>query len=185
MKNIPNILTVSRILLLPLIIALLFLEWTVGAPAIWGALFLYVFCSITDFLDGWLARKFNQISAFGTFMDPISDKIFVGVLLVALVGIDRLPDVWMVPVFFIIAREFLVSGIREYLGPKNVQMPVTVLAKWKTALQMVSIGVLIVGPHTPYTLLTGQLLLLAAAIVTVITGGQYLKVGLEHLKKTA
>ncbi len=183
MNNIPNILTISRLLMLPLIVALLYFERIVGAPAVFGALFLYVIACLTDFLDGWLARKLKQTSAFGTFMDPISDKIFVGVLLIVIVAIGRLPDFWIIPVLFIMARELLVSGLREYLGPKNIQMPVTMLAKWKTTLQMLSLGFLIVGLQAPYALITGQLLLVAAAIVTIITGGNYLKAGLEHMKK--
>ncbi len=185
MTNVPNILTIARLILLPFIIVLLYLEREVGVTAIWSALFLYIIAAITDFLDGWLARKWNQISLFGTFMDPISDKIFVAVLLVVFIDLGRLTGLWVIPVVFILSRELLVSGLREYLGPHNVQMPVSKIAKWKTAAQMLSLGFLIVGPHIAHMLLAGQILLIVAAIITVITGGQYLKVGLEHMKKMA
>ncbi len=182
MLNLPNILTLSRMLLLPVIVWLFFMEAQWGVRAVWWALGLYAFASITDFFDGYLARKLNRVSEFGTFLDPISDKIFVGSLLVLLVGFDRLDGVWVVPVLLIFFREFLVSGLREFLGPKNVQMPVTNLAKYKTALQMLSLGFLIVGGHVDYTLEIGRIMLCAAAGLTLITGWGYLKAGLPHMK---
>ncbi len=185
MKNVPNILTVARLILLPFIIALFFLEDKMGVHAMWSALFLYVIAAITDFLDGWVARKYNIISPFGTFMDPISDKIFVATLLIVFVAFGRLDGIWIIPVVAILGREFLVSGLREYLGPHNVKMPVSQLAKWKTAIQMLSLGFLIIGPYIPYGLDIGQSTLIIAAIITVVTGAQYLKVGLEHMRKMA
>jgi cardiolipin synthase (CMP-forming) len=182
MTNLPNILTVSRIFILPVIIALFFLENDLGEAAMWSALALYAIAALTDFFDGWLARKWKITSSFGTFMDPVSDKIFVAALLVTFIAFGRLPDLWIIPVLAILIREFMVSGLREFLGPKNVQMPVTKLAKWKTATQMFSLGFLIIGPYVPYTLEAGQFLLIAAAIIAVITGGQYLKAGMPYLK---
>jgi len=179
MLNIPNLMTLGRLALLPFIIALLY---SGGSEATWIALGLYVVAALTDFFDGYLARKLNQISAFGTFLDPISDKIFVGVLLVALVGFGRLEGLWMIAAFVIIARELLVSGLREFLGPHNVQMPVTKLAKWKTATQMLSLGFLIVGNLAIGALLAGQLLLVLAAALTAITGWAYLMTGLRYMK---
>lgn len=179
MFTLPNIMTLGRLALLPFIIALLYGG---TANAIWLALALYIIAAFTDFFDGYFARKLNQISAFGTFLDPISDKIFVGLLLVALVDVGRLPDLWIIAAFVIIARELLVSGLREFLGPHNVQMPVTRLAKWKTATQMLSLGFLIVGNLVIGSLLAGQLLLALAASLTAITGWSYLQVGLRYMK---
>lgn len=175
----------SRILLLPLMMVCFFLEPVYGATASWVCLALYIVSAVTDFIDGWAARKFNQISAFGTFLDPIADKIFVGCLLVLLVGFGRLDGVWMIPVLLILFREFLISGLREFLGPHDVKLPVTNLAKWKTTLQMLSLGFLVIAPVLPYTLEIGRYSLAAAAILTLVTGWGYVKAGLEVMRKMA
>ena len=176
MFTIPNILTLSRIVLLPILI------WMIYAGYSWLALALYIFCAITDFLDGWLARKMNSVTAFGTFLDPISDKIFVALLLLALVDTGPLSGIWVIPVGIILIREFLISGLREFLGPKNIKVPVTKLAKWKTTVQMLCLGFLIVSPALQQALLAGQLLTLLAAILTAITGWSYLKAGWPHIR---
>ena len=183
MLNIPNLLTISRIVILPVIITLILMEGAWGEMAVWGGLGLYIIACITDYLDGWLARKMNQSTAFGTFLDPISDKIFVGALLIVFAGLHRIYGVWLIPAILIIAREFLVSGLREYLGPKNIQLPVTKLAKWKTAAQMIATGLLIIGPYVPHGLMVGHWALTLAAIITVITGWGYMKAGLDHMRK--
>ena len=181
MKNIPNYLTYLRILLIPIVIGLLYADQT---WAIWAALFFYIVASVTDFLDGYLARKWQVESAVGKFLDPISDKIFIASLLVALVGFDRVDGYWMIPVIVILMREFLVSGMREFLGPLNIQLPVSKLAKWKTTIQMVALGFLVVGDYghviLPNTLQIGQWGLTIAAFLTVITGWSYIKTGLQH-----
>ncbi|MGH1399308.1 MAG: CDP-diacylglycerol--glycerol-3-phosphate 3-phosphatidyltransferase [Alphaproteobacteria bacterium] len=182
MLNLPNILTIARILILPLMFACFLLETSYGASAIWACFVLYVIASVTDFFDGWIARKYNLITAFGTFLDPISDKIFVGCLMVILVGFGRLEGVWLIPVLLIMFREFLVSGLREFLGPKNIQMPVTNLAKWKTASQMVALGFIILAPIVPLADIGGKALLCIAALLTLITGFSYMKAGWAHLK---
>lgn len=180
MLNLPNILTITRILLLPL----MFVCFLNETPTVtWVCFGLYVLAALTDFFDGWAARKFNQISAFGTFLDPISDKIFVGCLLVLLVGFGRLEGVWIIPVLLILFREFLISGLREFLGPHDVKLPVTKLAKWKTTFQMVALGFLILAPALPYVGIVGQWALLLAAILTLITGWGYVKAGMDVIKK--
>lgn len=196
LKQLPNILTVSRIVLLPVLIGLFFVP---GAAAAWTALWIYIFCAVTDFLDGYIARKFGSTSGFGTFLDPISDKIMVGSLLLTLAAFDRLHDGWIIPAIVILMREFLISGLREYLGPKNISVPVSKLAKWKTGLQMTALGFLIIGHYgdgameavfgmlvpgegtVAGALLTGQILLAAAAVITMITGWNYVKVGFRHI----
>lgn len=182
LRHLPNILTVSRIVLLPVLIGLFFVA---GPVAAWAALAIYIFCAVTDFLDGYLARKYGSISGFGTFLDPISDKIFVAALLLALATFDRLDGFWMIPAIVILAREFLISGLREFLGPQNVKVPVSPLAKWKTGLQMTALGFLVIGDYgnviVPETLLIGQFLLTVAAIITLVTGWNYLKVGFRHI----
>ena len=167
--------------MLPVLIGLLFVP---GAAAAWAALFLYILSSVTDFFDGWLARKYEVVSGFGTFLDPISDKVFVAALLVALTAIDRLDGVWILPTLIILAREFLVSGMREFLGPKNIKLPVSAAAKWKTTLQMIALGFLVIGPYgdiiIPHTTLIGQITLSVAAILTIWTGWIYLRTGARY-----
>lgn len=183
MHNLPNILTFFRIAILPIIIGLFFVP---EAWAAWTALGLYTLACVTDFLDGYLARAMKTVSPLGTFLDPISDKIFIASLLVVLVGFDRLDGLWMIPTIIILMREFMVSGLREFLGPQDVQLPVSKLAKWKTTVQMIALGFLVIGNYgdviLPNTLLIGQWGLTIAAILTVITGWGYLTTGLKHIQ---
>jgi cardiolipin synthase len=146
MLNLPNILTISRLAVLPVILVLLIGEPDWGARAIWFAFALYVLACITDYLDGWLARKLNQKTDLGTFLDPISDKIFIAALFIVMAVTERIFGVWALAAVLILAREFMVSGLREYLGPKNIQLPVTQMAKWKTTSQMLATGLLMIGP---------------------------------------
>lgn len=182
MTSLPNIMTLGRIALIPLIILLMYIPTAFTA---WTALILYTIACVTDYLDGYLARRMDTVSDIGKFLDPIADKIMVGSLLIALAAIDRLDGVWVIPAIVIMVREFLVSGLREYLGPKNVKLPVSGLAKWKTTIQMIAIGFLVIGPFgnsvLPFTLLIGQIGLTVAALITVVTGWNYLKAGLLHM----
>ena len=182
MHNLPNLLTFFRIAILPVIIGLFFIS---EAWAAWSALGLYTVASITDFLDGYLARKMKTESALGQFLDPISDKIFIASILVVLIGFDRLEGVWIIPAIVILMREFLISGLREFLAPQNVQLPVSKLAKWKTTVQMIALGFLVVGNYgdviLPHTLTYGQWGISVAAVLTIITGWSYLKAGLKHI----
>ena len=181
MWTIPNILTLGRMALLPVMVALFFLplEW-----AAWTCLSLYVVGAVTDFLDGWIARRFEQKSEFGAMIDPISDKVFVVTIMLMLVAVGRIDGLMVLSVVIIIVREFIVSGLREYLGPKGVKLPVTKLAKWKTTLQMAALGFLIVGPYVFLATLIGNIALAGAAVLTLITGWGYVKTGLKILKTT-
>ena len=190
MKNLANILTIARLVLLPVIILLFFIP---AAWAAWACLALYTAGAVTDWLDGWVARRFNQISDFGRFLDPIADKIFVVAILIMLVAVDRIDGIWVLAVIVILVREFLVAGLREFLGPKGITVHVTGLAKWKTAIQMIATGILIVGPFVGGPALlpgpeltwlhfTGLLGLSVAAALTAITGWNYLKTGWAHIK---
>ncbi|MES2729263.1 MAG: CDP-diacylglycerol--glycerol-3-phosphate 3-phosphatidyltransferase [Pseudomonadota bacterium] len=182
MWTLPNILTLLRVALLPVLVALFMLPQSWAA---WLALLVYTVAALTDYFDGYLARTTQQITAIGKFLDPIADKIFVGCLLLLIAMEHRLPDWWIVPALVIMAREILISGLREYLGPYNIQLPVSRLAKWKTAFQMIALGFLIIGPYgdviVPQCLLIGQILLSIAAILTVWTGWAYMRVGLRHM----
>lgn len=183
MWSIPNIMTMARILLLPFIVALIYIP---EAWAAWTALGFYTLAAVTDFLDGYVARKMNMESAFGQFLDPIADKIFIATLLLLLVGVGRLEGMWIITGILILARELLISGLREFLGPQNIKFPVTRLAKWKTTVQMFALGFLIMGDFgdvvLPNTLAYGHGLITIAAVLTVITGWDYFKVGLRYIE---
>lgn len=183
MLNLPNLLTISWLAVLPVILVLLIGEPDWGATGIWWAFALYVLACITDYLDGWIARKMNTTSAFGTFLDPISDKIFIAALFIVMAVTDRIFGVWALAAVLILAREFMVSGLREYLGPHNIQLPVTKLAKWKTSTQMIATGLLMIGPYIPGDEWPGRAMLVIAMVITLITGWGYMKAGLDHIKQ--
>jgi phosphatidylglycerophosphate synthase len=103
-------------------------------------------------------------------------------LLFLLVGFGRLPDLWIALPILIMMREFAVAGMREFLGPLDVKMPVTPIAKWKTASQMLAISVLIIAPYIPYGLPGGRILLIVATALTLISGWQYLQKGAAHIR---
>ena len=178
MDNLANILTVARLALLPFIVLLLFFDaaWTA-----WTALALYLAGAATDWLDGWVARAFNQVSDFGRLMDPISDKVFVMTILMMLVADGRIQGVLVLAVIVILIREFIVAGLREFLGPRNIVLPVTRLAKWKTTVQMVAAGFLIMAPVSFRAEVAGQLLLCAAAVMTAVTGWDYIRTAWRHI----
>jgi len=139
--TLPNILTVGRLLAAPgIAVAYMLLPspWSDGV-----ALALFVAASLTDFLDGYLARKWNQVSAFGRMLDPIADKVMVVIALTMLVGLTGGDIALLIPVVVILFREVFVSGLREFLGAKAGTLAVTKLAKWKTTVQMVAIAVLL------------------------------------------
>ena len=172
MLNLANILTISRIVLIAPLIGLMMHP---AAWAMWIALALYALIAATDWLDGWVARRFNQQSEFGRFLDPIADKILVAAMFIALCANEVINGFWIALPVIILAREFLVSGLREFLGPKNVTVHVSKLAKWKTATQMVALGFLIPASHYIDAGIAGLGLLLIATALTVVTGWDYIK----------
>ncbi len=140
--TVSNILTFARVLAAP-VVALVFV--LVDRPlADWVAFVLFVVAALTDYVDGWLARRWEQISEIGKMLDPIADKAMVTIALAVLAGLIGISFWYVVPVAAILLREVLVSGLREYLG--DVKLPVTQLAKWKTTAQMVAIGWLLLLP---------------------------------------
>ncbi len=182
MKNIPNLMTIGRLMTLPLLVYLMMID---ASWAAWSALGIYTFGCVTDWLDGYIARRYHMESNFGKFMDPIADKIFIATVLICLVANQHLTGWGIIPVLVILSREFLISGLREFFGPKNVQFPVSKLAKWKTGIQMFALGFLIMGeygvPVLPLNIEIGYTLLIAATILTIMTGWVYMKEGLKHL----
>jgi len=181
LTSLPNLLTLSRIAAIPLLLVLVYLDTPLFR---WLALGGYAVACITDYFDGYLARHMNQISPLGRFLDPIADKLLVASLIVMLVATQQIAGLVMIPAIIILAREILVSGLREYLAEVKVSVPVTALAKWKTAIQMLALGVLIVGDAGPAELpvqLIGEVGLWIAGILTFVTGYDYMSRGIKHM----
>ena len=181
MKSLPNTLTMLRIAVIPVLIILIWL----GSPTCrWIGLGFYAFACLTDYLDGYLARSLDNQTALGRLFDPIADKLLVGACLLELCAFDYIAGWTVLPALIILLREILVSGLREYLAEIRVGLPVSRLAKWKTSLQMISIGFLIIGDAAPSVipaLKIGEIFLWAAALLTIWTGYDYLRSGLLHV----
>jgi cardiolipin synthase (CMP-forming) len=186
MMSLPNLLTLSRIVTVPLLIALLwFPGWELGYALGFA---LYCLMGITDYFDGYLARAQGQVSKLGVFLDPIADKIMVAAVIMMLVGTRHeaasIQGLSLIPAIVILLREIAVSGLREFLAGLRVSIPVSKLAKWKTTLQIVALGALILAgalPAQAWIHVTGIAALWAAAALTLITGWDYLRVGLKHM----
>ncbi|MFA7415590.1 MAG: CDP-diacylglycerol--glycerol-3-phosphate 3-phosphatidyltransferase [Rhizobium sp.] len=185
--NIPNLLTYGRIVAVPLIVLCFFVEGRLASSdwARWAALTLFVIASITDFLDGYLARIWNQTSNIGRMLDPIADKLLVASVLLLMVADGTIADWSLWAAITILCREILVSGLREYLAALKVSVPVTRIAKWKTTLQMIAIAFLLAGPAgdkvLPYTTELGIMFLWIAALLTIYTGYDYFRAGAKHI----
>jgi len=182
MTNLPNILSMSRIAAIPLLVALLFLE---GDFWRWTALVLFVLACVTDFFDGYIARRLHLVSPLGRFLDPIADKLLVAATILILVATQHIAGWVILPALVILCREILVSGLREFLAEVRVGMPVSILAKWKTLVQMVALGFLVLGPAGPSAFscqTVGEALLWLAAVLTLVTGYDYLRLGLRHMQ---
>ncbi|MHA1523199.1 MAG: CDP-diacylglycerol--glycerol-3-phosphate 3-phosphatidyltransferase [Alphaproteobacteria bacterium] len=178
----PNILTYARIAAVPALVAAFFFT---GDFARWTGLAIFVAAAITDYFDGYLARTMAQGSALGRMLDPIADKLLVAAALLMLTGFGTISGYSQWAAVIILAREILVSGLREFLAELQVSVPVSRLAKWKTVVQMVAIGFLLAG-ETGDRLVPGALdfgigLLWAAALITIYTGYDYFKAGVGKL----
>ncbi len=186
MLTLPNILTLSRIFAVPILVALLWPaeqghEWRTGYML---AFLLYCLMGITDYFDGYLARAQGTVSRLGVFLDPIADKIMVGGVILMLTATQDIDGQNIIPALVILLREIAVSGLREFLAGLQISMPVSRLAKWKTAFQLIALGALILGgalPQWPFIALVGLTTLWAAAILTLVTGWDYLRVGIRHM----
>jgi cardiolipin synthase len=187
--SLPNILTYGRIAAIPVVVACIYAQSILDYPLWlrWVAVAIFIAAGVTDYLDGYYARIWNQQSAFGRMLDPIADKLLVAscLLMLAADGIIHGWSLWAAIV--ILCREILVSGLREYLAALRVSVPVTKLAKWKTTVQLVAIGFLLAGPAgdevVPVVSMIGLALLWASAILTMYTGYDYFRAGIHHLIK--
>jgi cardiolipin synthase len=178
-----NLLTLGRIAAIPVLVAMLFMP---GPAWAWAACGVYSLAGLTDWLDGKVARLRGEQSDFGRFLDPIADKLLVAAVLTMLVADGRIAGVGVLAAVVILCREILVSGLREYLAGLRVGLPVSQLAKWKTGVQMLSIGILIVGDYGPAAMpvkLIGEVGLLVAAVITLVTGWDYLRTGVGHMRR--
>ncbi|MGF1468574.1 MAG: CDP-diacylglycerol--glycerol-3-phosphate 3-phosphatidyltransferase [Sandaracinaceae bacterium] len=179
LRSLPNLLTLLRIALIPLV---LWLVW-LGTPraSFWGAM-VYALSAITDFVDGWLARRWGEVSLLGAFLDPLADKLLVMALLVLLVDLGRAPA-WAVIV--ILARELAVTSLRAIAMSQGLSLAARASGKEKTAVQMVALLMLIV--HFPYDVrfgfatvradfhLVGLALLYVAVLLSVVSGADYVR----------
>ncbi len=182
LTRLPNILTYGRIIAVPVIVGCLLYG---GHQARWLAFGIFIAAAITDFFDGYLARLWSQQSSLGRMLDPIADKLIVAavILMLAANGTIYGPHIWAAVI--ILSREILVSGLREFLAELQVSVPVTQLAKYKTAIQLIAIGFLIAGPAgdrvLPYNSEIGLAGLWIAATLTLYTGYDYFRAGLQYL----
>jgi cardiolipin synthase (CMP-forming) len=193
--SLPNILTYARIAAIPVVVGCIYAQAIMDRPLWlrWVALAVFIAAGVTDFLDGYYARIWDQQSAFGRMLDPIADKLLVASCLLMLAADTSIQGWTLWAAIVILCREILVSGLREYLAGLRVSVPVTKLAKWKTTVQLVAIGFLLAGdagdqmiPVTPLGPLVteiGLLLLWASALVTIYTGWDYFRAGVHHLIK--
>jgi CDP-diacylglycerol--glycerol-3-phosphate 3-phosphatidyltransferase len=187
MLSLPNLLTLSRILAVPILV---FLLWR-PSPVDYAVTFvLYCVVGLTDYLDGYLARAQGLTSRLGQFLDPIADKIMVAAVLIMLISsrkanpVPEIASLHIIAALVILLREIIVSGLREYLAGLQVSVPVSALAKWKTTAQLVALGALILGgavPHMPWVHDVGIVCLWIAAALTLISGFDYLRTGLKHM----
>ena len=178
--NIPNLLTLLRLLLIPVCVGVYYspYAWAYLATAI-----LFTIAAITDWFDGYLARKWGQMTAFGAFLDPVADKLIVASVLVVLV--ERHETVWLtIPAIIIIGREIVISALREWMAEagKRASVAVNMLGKLKTTVQMVSIIVLL--SQVPGTIIAnlGLAALQLAAVLTLWSMIVYLRAAWQDLK---
>ena len=185
LKKIPNILTIGRIIIVPFFVLAFYLPGFCGDLT---ALILFIMASFTDFLDGMLARMLGQESKLGELLDPIADKIIVATALILLVMDGTIQNYEVIAAIIILTREILISGLREFLAKGQIKLPVSNLAKLKTVLQMVAIGLLLSGDtgnkiinFENYNAQTiGIILLWLSAAITLFTGYDYLRKGIDH-----
>ena len=182
-NSIANKLTVSRIAAIPVILVLLDIPY---AWAAWVALVLFVAAGVTDMLDGYMARRDNQVSMIGQFLDPIADKLLIAAVILFLVANDQIGGWSVWPAVIILLREVAVSGLREFLAGVRVSVPVSQVAKWKTFLQIVALSFLIIGDRyapawIPATAI-GDWGLWIAGGITLFTAWDYWRASVRHFR---
>lgn len=181
-QKIPNYLTYARVVgILPVCLLLT----SDHAFSVWSAFVLYALLAVTDWLDGYLARKWNVKSEIGRFLDPIADKLLIAAVLIMLVANGSISGLMLICPIVILIREIFISGLREFLGPRNVIVHVTFLAKVKTATQLVACALLILQPVGLLMYVIGNGVLVCATILTAASGWQYWQQTAKYLKDAA
>lgn len=180
--SLPNLLTYGRLATVPIVSGLIL--WG-GDAARWTAVLIFVAAAVTDFFDGYLARKWGQQSALGRMLDPIADKVLVAAVLLVLAAESTVAGAHIWAAIIILSREVLVSGLREFLAELQVSVPVTAVAKWKTTVQLLAVGFLIAGPAgdkiVPVVTSLGLAGLWIAAALTLYTGYDYFRAGIIYV----
>ena len=178
--NIPNLLTILRVLLIPVFILLFYMPFP---WSYWAASTVFALACATDWLDGYLARRLGQSTAFGAFLDPVADKLIVAVALVLLV--EEHANLWLtLPAVIIIGREIVVSALREWMAElgARAQVAVSRIGKWKTAAQMLALVILLANPPLmTFWVLIGYVLLIVSAALTLWSMLHYLLAAWPHL----
>lgn len=184
MYNLPNLLSSYRIAIIPILTLFFFIG---GELATWINVVLFFFACWSDYFDGHIARSTGQTSIFGKFLDATSDKIMIGGTLMLLVSFGRIAGYWIICALAIYLREILVSGLREFLGKYNIDVPISQMGKYKTLSQMFACGFLMAGdygPHLiPYSYEIGLAGLLVATYMTIMSGLAYMKAGIVTIRK--
>lgn len=188
--NIPNLLSYYRILVIPAMFGLFYLEkaapeWAVTAA--WVNVLLFLLAGVSDFLDGKIARATGQTTLLGKFLDSSTDKMLIGALLMMLIAFDRLEGVWVIPAIVIFLREILIAGVREFMALYNVIVPISKMGKWKMTIQMLFMGFLVAGTYgemlIPYAYDIGKIGFLFAMVITVTSGYEYMRQAWKTIKE--
>ena len=205
----PNLLTYARIAAVPAVVGAFYGNVVLNGPLWlrWVAVAIFIAAALTDMLDGYFARAWEQQSSFGRMLDPIADKVLVASCLLMLAAADTIRGWSLWAAIVILCREVLVSGLREYLAELNVRVQVTRLAKWKTTVQLIAVGFLLAGeagdavvPGLTVTIPTlwttgvfvgtqtlglvtfiGIAMLWISALLTLYTGWDYFRAGVKHM----
>ena len=178
--NLSNILTLIRVAVIPIIVLCIYLKSPLFG---WTAFILFCLASITDYFDGYLARMRNEVTNFGTFLDPIADKLLVAAVLLILTAKGIIADWETIPALIILLREITVSGLREYLAGIKISIPVSRIAKLKTFLQLCSLALLILSEsitNISIIIFLGKIFLWIAGLLTLYTAYDYVKGSIKH-----
>tara|TARA_B100000886_G_scaffold324487_1_gene269202 strand:+ start:3816 stop:4358 length:543 start_codon:yes stop_codon:yes gene_type:complete len=178
--NLSNILTLIRIIIIPIIVLCIYFKNPFFG---WSAFILFCLASVTDYFDGYLARIRNEVTNFGTFLDPIADKLLVAAVILILTSKGIIVDWETIPALIILLREITVSGLREYLAGIKVSVPVSRIAKLKTLFQLCALALLILSESITNIIsiiYLGKLFLWIAGLLTLYTAYDYVKASIKH-----
>ena len=182
--NIPNLLCMFRIAVIPFMMVLFYFDNNV---TVWFNIVLFALAGISDFLDGYIARATGQTTLLGKFLDSSTDKMLVGATILLLAAFGRLDGLWLVPAVIIFLREIFIAGVREFMALHNVIVHISRMGKWKLTVQVVSLGFLVAGPYgdslIPHSLEIGKTLFLVATVLTIWSGWDYLREAWKEIQR--